>query len=81
MQTLVDDNPAVTEFRYLLALNRRQPRRPAVGQAVGGEYELRKAIALLQKVADDNPAVIYPKYGAWPTASPTSLTHCRGWAS
>ena len=58
MQKLADDNPAVTEFRYNLAVFRHNLALPLSDKPSEAEAEQRNAIALLQKLADDNPAVI-----------------------
>jgi eukaryotic-like serine/threonine-protein kinase len=77
MQKLADENPAVTGFRLLLAdfqsslalMLTEQLGKPseAVTQQLGKPSEavtaMEKAIALYQKLADDNPAVIQFRHG------------------
>ena len=82
MQKLADDNPAVTEFRFDLAIEPLQPRhRRCTGKPSEAETELRKAIALLQKLADDNPAVIQLPNGTGQQPQQPRFRICRRWAS
>ena len=72
LQKLADDNPAVTEFRRGLAHGHLSladlmafPRGPfpsmnmlkAWGKPTEAEAELRRAVEIWEKLADDNPAV------------------------
>ncbi len=59
LQKLVDDNPAVTEFRSMLAGSQGSFGwlLSSTGKPAEGEAEFRKSLALRQKLADDHPAV------------------------
>ena len=56
---LVDDHPTVTEFRSSLAASHDNLAGPLVtsGKPAEAEVEHRQAMALYQKLADDEPAV------------------------
>ena len=80
MQKLADDNPAVTQFRYRLALNRLNLANVLMtylGKPSEAGTELRKAIALLQKLAEDNPAVIQFRGGLANSHSSLALALSR----
>ena len=51
------------------------------GRPSEAEAEFRKAIALLQKLADDNPAVTEFRYGLADQSATTSACRCRRRAS
>ena len=58
-QKLVDDNPAVTQFRLFLAKHHSSlgTLLSNTGKPSEAEAEYRTAMAIEQKLADDNPAV------------------------
>ena len=58
MQKLVDENPVVTEFRIGLANSHMYLGNvlSLTGKPAEAEAELRTALAIYQKLADENPA-------------------------